>query len=193
MKLRTKFSGGRVPEHSNLRGGVSAVRLRYTFTVVEAGVKLSHFAPFTAGIKEMQALPPVDPVAASIGQGGVIFKWGKPDCDVRFYNIYSSLLLDSGYELLAGRIASVSTIVRNLPVGSDVYFRVTTINSLGMESEFSQVKAGMIAKPLVIMRVRMLSGSLIPNAAVFGAVDPNTGTVSTFSAVGDIMVSGSIG
>ena len=119
----------------------------------------------------MPVTDPINPIAAHIG-GGVVQVYVDPQDEslvaVAKYEVTCAMTIDGTYYAFSNRFFSGRDgYIYGFPVGKTVYLRIRAIGADGSLSDWVQVVLGTASKPTTVMQLTAISGSTIPEGAVF--------------------------
>lgn len=146
--------------------------------------------PFSLGVPTPTIDDPQAVLAAHVGQGTLFIQWTHPTPDlVRVYEIYGSMTDGGPYtKLQHGESFITRAMLHNIPMASQVYLQIRAIGINGAISNFVGARQGKFQNPSVRCSVRAISGSTIPEGALFVHRDENTGRLIGLRAESDITI-----
>lgn len=120
----------------------------------------------------MPTAAPDNPLAAHIGNGTVFIRCDKPTVPVDGYEIVVALDVDGPYFPFSNATATTNVmLLYAIPVaGQDIFIKLRAfkiVDGVKQYSSYVNVKRGTLTKPTIAGTARALSGSRIPNGAIF--------------------------
>ena len=117
-----------------------------------------------------------------LSQGSVLFTWQHSEPErLHHFNLYLATSLGGPYSLI-GRSTAPRALIRNLPLGANLYFRVEAVGHNRTVSSSVQGFQGLLQNPIVPMSIQGIEGSVILVGSVFSCVDTKTGSILSVQA-----------
>lgn len=155
-------------------------------TSAELSIKPSYATAGELSIAAATIAPPDESYAVHVGQGVVFMTWTHPTPEkVDHYEVYACETAEGNYQLVH-RSTKMRAVIRNVPIGFSVYFRVVAIGKNRAVSTESSVFRGRFNSTTVTLAVTGIAGSIIPKDAIFTKIDEATGTLIAFAATDQV-------
>lgn len=179
------------PGMDNVRASIRQYGLGlFTDAPIQTRLKDGATAPIQASVAAPSIAAPTDPLAVHVGQGSLLLGWGHANPElVNYYELYVSTSLGGNYvKLTRGEFKATHGNVQNIPLGRSLYFKLRAIGRNGAISSFAQVKRGKLYQPTIPLKVRGISGSIIPANSLFSSLDAETGKLLLVRAQATITI-----